>query len=526
MAAGTGPGADGPLTVAVVGAGTMGRGIAQLFAMGGHRVLLTDERPGAADEALAFAHRMIDRSAAKGLLDDPGAARARLGVVDEITSADLVIEAVVEDLDVKRRLLAGLEARLGPDTVFATNTSSLSVTAIGAGLARPERLCGLHFFNPVPLMRLVEIVPGEHTGPAVAGRLARLVGGLGHTPLTVSDTPGFLVNHAGRPYTSEAVRLLDEKVASAPDIDRVCREAAGFRMGPFELMDLTGLDINMAVSESVYRGFADDPRFRPSPTVARMVTAGRLGRKTGHGFHTYATGPGGNLPAGASGYSARTGGDSPDAGPGTGSRDGTPAYGGTPVWCEDVRLASLLRGSGVTIAPRPGRDTVAIVSPWGQDVTGAGLDAGLPPERTVGADPFGQYGGRLTLAAGPAASHATVTEAHAALAATGREVSVVSDGAGFIAQRIAAVIVNTACEIAQQGLASPADIDTAVTLGLGYPYGPLAWGDRIGATALLRTLEGLYAAYRDPRYRPSVWLTRRARLGVPLSTGDFSGTRI
>ncbi|MGW1091276.1 3-hydroxyacyl-CoA dehydrogenase [Streptomyces sp. NPDC002596] len=482
------------LTVAVVGAGAMGRGIAQLFAAGGHRVLLTDVRRQAADEAVAHVHRMIDRLAGKGRLDDPAAVKERLRTVEEIPAADLVIEAVVEDLEVKRRLFAELEARLGAKTVFVTNTSSLSVTAIAAGLDHPERLCGLHFFNPVPLMRLVEVVPGERTAPELPGRLAHLVRRLGHKPIVVTDTPGFLVNHAGRPYTTEALRLLDEGIAAPADIDRICREAAGFRMGPFALIDLTGLDVNVAVSESVYRGFYDDPRLRPSPTGPRRLAASRLGRKTGEGFYRY-----------------------DDSGrPKPVPELLAPAYQGTPVWSEDAQLASMLRAAGVTVVPEPGPGTVAIVTPWGADVTTAGLDTGLPPQRTVGVDPCGGFTGRLTLAASPATSRAAVAAAHGALAATGHAVSVTSDSAGFIAQRLLAVIVNTACEIAQLGLASPADIDTAVMLGLGYPHGPLAWGDRIGPAKVLRVLEGLHTGYRDPRYRPSVWLTRRVHLGMSL----------
>lgn len=488
---------DESLTVAVVGAGAMGRGIAQLFAAGGHRVLLTDVRREATDEALAHVRRMIDKLAAKGRIGDPEAVKARLSAVDVIPAADLVIEAVLEDLDTKRRLLASLEARLDARTVFATNTSSLPVTAIAAALIQPERLCGLHFFNPVPLMRLVEVVPGERTPPGLTARLADLVRALGHEPLTVADTPGFLVNHAGRPYTTEALRLLDEGVAPPADIDLICREAAGFRMGPFELIDLTGLDVNAAVSESVYHGFYEEPRLRPSPTAARRLSAGWLGRKTGEGFYRY----------GPSGRAEPT------------PRPTVPAHDGTPVWTQAPALASLLRRAGVRVLPDPAPGAVAIVTPWGQDVTTAALEAGLPPERTVGVDPYGAFTGRLTLAASPASSDAAVTAAHGALAATGQAVSVTSDSPGFVAQRLIASIVNTACEIAQLGLAAPADIDTAASLGLAYPYGPLAWGDRIGPATVLRVMEGLHTAGRDPRYRPSVWLTRRARLGMSLRAG-------
>ncbi len=441
----------------------------------------------------------------------------------------------MEDLEVKRRLFAGLEGALRSDAVLATNTSSLSVTAIAAALERPHRFCGLHFFNPVPLMRLVEVVPGERTDPRVADRLSDLVRRLGHTPVRVTDTPGFLVNHAGRAFATEALRIVDEGIAAPVDVDRVLREVAGFPMGPFELMDLTGLDVSQPVMETVYHGFFEDPRLRPSPTGRRRLDAGRLGRKTGEGFYAYVEGAPGARP--------------PEEPP--------PAYDGTPVWVHDgepplgtgrpgspgepgrpggrgarnrtsragaeqigagAALRSRLSAAGVVVeeGPVPSEAAVVLVSPWGADVTTAAVTAGLPAERTLGVDPFGDLAARLTLATNPATAAAAARSAHGALGATGTGVTVVRDGPGFLAQRVVAAIVNLACEIAQLGLAAPGDIDTAVRLALGYPRGPLEWGDLIGAGRVVRTLEGLHETYRDPRYRPSVWLTRRAALGLSL----------
>ncbi len=493
-------------TVAVIGAGAMGRGIAQVAAVAGCRVLLTDARPAVVDEAVASVRARIERLVEKREIPASAGAAARESVVGvpndpaALREAEVVVEAVVEDLGVKQRLFADLEAALGPAVVLATNTSSLSVTEIAAALAHPERLCGLHFFNPVPLMRLVEVIPGERTAPAVTDRLTALARAVGHTPVVVRDSPGFLVNHAGRAYATEALRLLDEGIAAPAALDRILRDAAGFRMGPFELFDLTGLDVSQPVIEAVYTGFYHDPRLRPSPTGRRRLAAGRLGRKTGRGFYEYVDG-------------------SPVVPP----EPAAPPYDGTPVWVGGASgLADLLAGTGVEVerGARPSAGAVALVAPWGSDVSAVAAEGHLPAERTVGMDPFGGFAGRLTLASCPATAPEALAAAHGALAATGRPVTRIRDSTGFVAQRVVACVVNLGCEIAQLSLAAPADVDTAVRLGLGYPRGPLAWGDAIGAGTVLRVLEGLSGSYGDPRYRPSVWLRRRARLGLSLLTQE------
>jgi 3-hydroxybutyryl-CoA dehydrogenase len=495
------------LTVAVVGAGAMGRGIAQVMALAGCRVLLTDARPDAVDDAVGYVRGMIERLVDKGRLDAglATAASARIsGVGPEpagLAAADLAIEAIVEDLAAKRALFASLEEQVEPTAVLATNTSSLSVTAIAAGLAYPERVCGLHFFNPVPLMKLVEVIPGERTDRDVVDALAALVRRIGHTAVEVRDTPGFLVNHAGRAYSTEALRLLDEGVANPTDIDRILRESAGFRLGPFELFDLTGLDVSQPVMETLYHGFYEDPRLRPSPTGRRRLAGGRLGRKTGEGFYRY--GDGGSADVA----------DEPAIPP----YDGTPAW-VSPEYPDSEGLRASLSAAGVTVATggRPPEGAIAVVTPWGSDVTTAVVEHGLPGERTLGVDPFGGYAGRLTLATNPATSADALSSAYCALATTGHPVTVIRDSPGFVAQRVVACIVNLACDIAQQGLAAPGDIDRAVEFALGYPQGPLAWGDAVGPATVLRIVEGLFEAYRDPRYRPSIWLSRRARLGMSL----------
>src|SRR5690606_10302928 len=212
-----------------------------------------------------------------------------------LAGCDLVVEAIVERLDAKRALFAELEGIVGEGCVLASNTSSLSVTAIAAGCARPQRVVGWHFFNPVPLMKVVEVVNGARTEPGIVDDMVALSRATGHLPVVAQDTPGFIVNHAGRAYGTESLKALSEGVADVPTIDRILREqvgfdGSGFRLGPFELMDLTGLDVSHPVMESIYRQFYDEARFRPSVITAQRVAAGLLGRKTGEGFYRYADG--------------------------------------------------------------------------------------------------------------------------------------------------------------------------------------------------------------------------------------------
>ncbi|MBW8482002.1 3-hydroxyacyl-CoA dehydrogenase [Actinomadura sp. PM05-2] len=491
--------------VRVVGTGVMGRGIAQLAASGGLTVELADVRMDAIVAAVQRLGEVFARQVAKGRMSaaDAEAAMDRLiPVGDPLTplqDCDLVIEAVREDLGAKRDLFAALEKAAPATTVLATNTSSLSVTAIGAALDDPSRLVGLHFFNPVPLMRLVEVVPGARTAPGLVDDLADLVRRLGHEPVRAPDTPGFLVNHAGRGLVTEALQVLSEGVAEPADVDRIARDVLGLKMGPFELLDLTGLDVSHPVLESIWAGFYGEPRLRPSALLRARAEAGLLGRKTGEGFYVY--------------------------------RDGTkdepaereaPKAEARPVWlAEDVRetLGALLGTSGVTVeqGDAPSAGAVALVAPWGRSALDAARDAGLPVERTLGVDPLGGFFARVVLAVHPGVDPAAGRAAWAALAGTGRAVTVVRDAPAPVAQRLLASIVNVGCGIAEQRLASPADIDTGVRLGLGYPRGPLEWGDHAGAGTVLEVLRGLAEATGDPRYRPSRWLAERAGLGLPLT---------
>ncbi|WP_456425577.1 3-hydroxyacyl-CoA dehydrogenase NAD-binding domain-containing protein [Rhodocaloribacter sp.] len=279
--------------VGVLGAGTMGRGIAQIAATFGHPVLLYDTRADALDEARAHLARILHRLVEKGRLAE-GEDEAILGRIsflsdapEPLSACGLVIEAIVEDLAVKKEVFARLDALTDAGAILATNTSSLSVTSIAAACARPERVLGLHFFNPAPLLPLVEVVPGLMTAGETVKRARALVDAWGKTTVLARDTPGFIVNRVARPFYGEALRILDEGIADAATIDWAMRELGGFRMGPFELMDLIGNDVNFKVTETVFEAFYYEPRYKPSFTQKRMVEAGRLGRKSGRGYYDY-----------------------------------------------------------------------------------------------------------------------------------------------------------------------------------------------------------------------------------------------
>ncbi|MFE7365154.1 3-hydroxyacyl-CoA dehydrogenase [[Kitasatospora] papulosa] len=498
------------MRIRIVGAGAMGRGIAQWAAVGGHTVELCDVRTEAVTAAVDFVRSMLERAVQKGRMsaEDSAAALERLVPLDDPWApgpeVELVVEAVREDLDTKAEVFGKLEQALPESAVFATNTSSLSVTRIAASLRDPGRLAGLHFFNPVPLMKIVEVVPGAATRPGIPPVLTALVESCGHRAVTVADTPGFLVNHAGRGLVTEALALLEESVADPAGIDRIARDVLGLRMGPFELMDLTGLDVTAAVIDSIWEGFRHEDRLRPSFLTPNRVTAGLHGRKTGQGWFAY--GPDAPSPA-------------PEP-PVTGDA-GRPVFVAGP---EGDELRTALSSAGVTVesGTAPSEGALVLVPVWGTTVAAAVAWLGLPAARTFGVDPLPSAGRRRVLAVTPASDPSAARDARAVLAraADGAEpfaVSVVRDTAGSVAQRLLASVVSVAASIAERSLAAPADIDLAVTTGLGYPVGPLAWGDRVGAARMLELQRSLHAATGDPRHRPTRWLTERAQLGLPLT---------
>ena len=492
----------------IVGTGAMGRGIAQIAAQAGSRVFLVDAMPGSAAAAQTSIYAQWDKLRDKGRLDasQTEALKARLECADSLSAlsgCDLVIEAIVERLDAKAGLFAELEKLVAPEAILASNTSSLSVTAIAAKLAQPGRFAGFHFFNPVPLMKVVEVIAGLKTRPQTCERLSAFARQMGHTPVTAQDTPGFIVNHAGRGYGTEALRIVNEGVADFVTIDRILRDQIGFKLGPFELMDLTALDVSHPVMESIYHQYFEEPRYRPSVITAQRLAGGIVGKKVGEGFYRYADG------------AAQI---APEAKPP--HIDAMPPVWVSPRAARRPELLQLLKalGAGVETGAAPSAQALILVAPLGFDVTTVAVVDRLDPTRTVGIDMLASDGAtrRRVLATNPATRVDMRAAAHGLMARDGKAVSVIRDSAGFVTQRVVATIVNIASDICQQGICSPPDLETAVQLGLGYPLGPLAMGNLYGPSSILEVLFNMQTVYGDPRYRPSPWLRRRGALGLSL----------
>lgn len=498
------------LIIGVIGAGAMGRGIAQVAATGGCTVIMFDTRAESSKEAVGFIDGMLNRAVDKNRMsaEDAKASMERIQIADkmaDLKTCHAIIEAATENLDIKRKIFAELESIVSDDIILATNTSSLSVTTIASSCTNPERVAGFHFFNPVPLMKLVEVIDGVRTEPWVADFLFELGKRMGREPVRVADAPGFLVNQVGRGYTIEASHLCSEGVASFVEVDRIMRDAAGFRMGPLELMDLTAIDVTHPATELIYEQFFHEPRFRPSTLMKTRMEAGLLGRKTGQGFYAY---EGGKQQ--------------------TPEEALAPSYDGRPIWVSNAnpglhkQVVDILEGQSakIDIGDKPDNGSLIVVTPLGKDATTACLEEGLDPIRTVALDTLIGLDKRRTVMKTPVTDPAFADAAAGAFATDGIPVTVISDSAGFVTQRILGMIVNIGCSIAQSGAATPADIDKAVTLGLGYPHGPLAFGDFLGADRVLEILTSIHQMTGDPRYRPTPWLRRRAQLGVSLLTPE------
>lgn len=494
--------------VGIVGAGAMGRGIAQIAAQAGSNVLLFDLQPDSARSAQVAVFEQWEKLCQKGRLSEDQVGRYKSHLLcaaslDALKDCDLVVEAVIERLDVKAELFAKLERLVSTDTILATNTSSLSVTAIAAGLKRPEQFAGFHFFNPVPLMKVVEVVAGLKTHSAVSAKLVTYARQMGHTPVQAQDTPGFIVNHAGRGYGTEALRIVSEGVADFATVDRILKDQIGFKLGPFELMDLTALDVSHPVMESVYHQYYEEPRYRPSVITAQRLAGGLLGKKVGEGFYRYEAGIAQCTPE-------------PDA---------PVVENMPPVWVSSrasrrAELLLLLKNLGAKIetGASPSPDALTLVAPLGFDITTVAVVERLDPARTLGIDMLVDDVNtkRRVLATNPATRLDMRHAAHALMARDGKAVSVIRDSGGFVSQRVVAHIVNIASDICQQGICTPQDLETAVTLGLGYPLGPLAMGNLYGPTNMLEVLFNMQTVYGDPRYRPSPWLRRRGAIGLSL----------
>ncbi|MEU6481641.1 3-hydroxyacyl-CoA dehydrogenase [Streptomyces sp. NPDC047017] len=485
--------------VAVVGTGTMGQGIAQVALAAGHVVRLYDAVPGRAAEAAAAIGARLDRLVAKDRLTgaDRDAARARLEPAASLAGlADcaLVVEAVLERLDAKQDLLKELEDVVADDCLLATNTSSLSVTAIGGALRNPGRFVGLHFFNPAPLMPLVEVVSGFATDVTSATRAYEMARAWGKTPVACADTPGFIVNRIARPFYAEAFAVYEGQAADPATIDAVLRESGGFRMGAFELTDLIGQDVNESVTHSVWRSFFQDVRFTPSLAQRRLVESGRLGRKSGHGWYDHGEGA-----------------ERPE--PHTAERARPPAY----VVAEGdlgpaAELLALIREAGVPVREEDEDHGTRLVLPSGGQLVLADGQTSVEFRDVVYFDLALDYrrATRIALSASQDTAPQTLTEAIGLFQALGKDVSVIGDVPGMIVARTVARIVDLAHDAVAKGVATEEDIDTAMRLGVNYPLGPFEWSRRLGRTWAYGLLDDLHL--RDPcgRYAPSLALYRHA----------------
>ncbi len=483
--------------VAVVGAGAMGAGIAQVAAVAGHPVRLLDNRPGAAEQAVAGIRAQLAKLADKGKMsaDAAQAAADRLSAVDSsagLAGCGLVVEAIVENLEVKRGLFRELEQICGADCILATNTSSISVTSIAAGLQRPERLVGMHFFNPAPLMALVEIVSGLATERDLAEALFDTAAAWGKTPVHAKSTPGFIVNRVARPYYAEGLRLLHEGAADCATLDAVMREAGGFRMGPFELMDMIGHDVNFAVTRSVWNAFYNDPRFLPSLIQQELVEAGFIGRKSGRGFYDY-----------------REGAERPQ--PRTEAAAAVPA---AIAICGDSTLARALadrlQAAGVAFERRESADgrvaeagSAVLFQTDGRSATQRAAETGIAQLVLVDLALDYAKASRLALSVARQADAAISQAAIGLLQAAGFAVSQLRDVPGLPVMRTVAMLANEAADAVNQGVCDAPAADAAMRLGVNYPRGPLAWADAVGVGTIRAVLANLAGFYGEDRYRVS-----------------------
>ncbi len=546
---------DPAAVIGVLGAGTMGSGIAQLACRSGAETLLYDPVEQALELGAERARKGLSKEVARGRLteEEGAAASERLTTVADLTAlapCELVIEAVPERLDLKHEIYARLSEIVAERCVLATNTSSLLVTAIGAAASRPERVVGMHFFNPAPLMELLEVVAGERSGEEALA-LAHATGeAMGKRVIRATDGPGFLVNRCNRPFGLEALRLLTERLADIATIDRICRLEGGFRMGPFELMDLVGVDVGFEVSKSFYAQSFGEPRWRPSPISARYVAAGMHGRKTGRGYYDYGDGDG------RAGY--RPEDPAPiDASPPV-RGEGVVIVSGGGVLAEELRLAAEQAGYEVRAPHAPtGGVLPALVLECDCRPGGSGegaLREHQPDRRGTAAPPQG--GARLMLCShgslasldrdgsavgfhalpplagarlveltrGESSSPLAASRAERFFEALGKHVSWVGDAPGLVLGRIVCQIINESAFALGEGVGSAEDIDLGMLLGLGHPRGPFDWADRIGLDHVLAVLEALCEEYREERYRPAPalrQLVRMRRLGRTTGSGFF-----
>ncbi|KEA63301.1 3-hydroxyacyl-CoA dehydrogenase PaaC [Marinobacterium lacunae] len=494
--------------IGVIGAGAMGAGIAQVAATAGHTVLVFDNLPGAAQKGIDNTAKGLDKLVTRGKIDAASrdAIIARMQPVESLQSlsdADLVIEAIVESLEIKRSLFVQLESICAPGTLFASNTSSISITSIGAALKQPEHLAGMHFFNPAPVMKLVEIVSGLDTHPEVALSLHQLATRWGKKAVYAKSTPGFIVNRLARPFYAEGLRLLEEGAADCATLDALMREAGGFRMGPFELMDLIGHDVNYAVTCSVFNAYFGDTRFQPSLTQQALVDAGRLGRKSGQGFYDY-----------------REGADTPAPATLSCADADLPA---SIVVEGDLYIAAPLierwREAGIEIIEREGRGLIRV-----GDTTLALSDGRMATERAV-QDGIGALAlfdlaldytrcSRLAISCNQKVTEQDLSAITALFGRIDVTLTQLDDIPGLAVLRTVAMLANEASDAVMQGVCNAADADNAMRFGVNYPQGPLSWAEQVGLAHIHRTLGNLQGSYGEERYRPSRLLRQKVYSGA------------
>jgi 3-hydroxybutyryl-CoA dehydrogenase len=538
LAGTAGPGVSAPAVIGVLGAGTMGSGIAQLACRAGARTLLHDPIPEALERGVARALDGLRKEADRGRLSEEDARAAAeclqaVGDLADFADCELVIEAVPERLELKHELYRRLSEILAPDCVLATNTSSLLVTAIAAAATHPERVVGMHFFNPAPVMRLLEVIAGEQSSQR-ALELAEATGeAMGKTVIRASDGPGFLVNRCNRPFGLEALRLLQERIADVETIDRICRMEGGFRMGPFELMDLVGVDTGFEISKSFFEQSFGEPRWRPSPIAARYVAAGLHGRKSGRGYYDY--GAGAHRPEDPEPPAAGR----PEHG------EGVVVISGAGVLADELRAAAGAAEYEVRGTSTPSGDVLPALIIDCDSGEQAPEPESSPPRLRGRAGAHSPHGARLLLCAkgslgalDPGGSavgfHVMAPFEHAALVeltrtessspgaaaraerffqVLGKHVAWVADGPGLVLGRIVCQLINESAFALGEGVGSTRDVDTGMVLGLSHPRGPFEWADAIGIEHVLAVLGALGEEYREERYRPAPALRRLAQAG-------------
>lgn len=494
--------------IGVIGCGVMGQGIIQTLVTTAHPVMIHDTSREMMKNAVSQITKRINRMVEKEKITSDEARKAidRINLIDELeklNSCEIIIEAVYENLDLKLELFQNLEKIVPDRTILASNTSSLLIASIARKCRLPERVAGMHFFNPVPIMKLVEIVAGPATAEHTIEKLMSLSVDMGKLPVKVKDAPGFLVNFGGRAYTTEAMRLLHERIATPSQIDYIMRHHAGFKMGPLELADLTGIDVNYPVTQFIYDGYIQDPRIKTSFPHLQLFEAGRFGQKTRNGSYHY-----------------DADGNKKDVDPLYLPRAQVAPRSKVIVSHDHLHIMQCLKGIGFEVISQDDGISPIIVELYGEDCSTYAEKSGFDYKRIIGVDILFRNVNTLTLMTPPGRDSDNLDGFVAALMERDIRSILIKDSPGFVAQRITAMIANLGCEMAHIGIASPIDIDQAMRVGLNYPYGPLEWAEQIGITRCYEIMCNLQAITGDDRYRPSQWLRQRAILDLPIHTSE------